>query len=165
MYAVLWFTPTIQYMTEQYIESSSMYSFYVILIIIVHLRTYCLHTHPAASTFSTLWKGPSQVKVRVSFGRMQASNGSPVIVHSRILPSDKIDNVLKGTMTVINRITLSQSDRGNDEKDGSFHVGCWLETECFGLQCQPITLFLHQTGFILNVVYFDSWMVLCKNVI
>ena len=128
-------------------------------------RTYCLRTHPAASTFSTLWKGPSQVKVRVSFGRMQASNGSPVIVHSRILPSDKIDNVLKGTMTVINRITLSQSDRGNDEKDGSFHVGCWLETECFGLQCQPITLFLRQTGFILNVVYFDSWMVLCKNVI
>ena len=51
-------------------------------------------TYPAWSTFSTLWNGPSQTKVRVSLGRTQASKAVPVMVHSRTLPSARKDIVI-----------------------------------------------------------------------
>ena len=53
-------------------------------------------THPALSTFSTLWNGPSQTKVRVSRGRTQTSKALPVMVHSKTLPSaEKRSSLLK----------------------------------------------------------------------
>ena len=48
---------------------------------LVTMKKLTRHSRSSLSTFSTLWKGPSQSNLTVAPGAIQWANGSPVIVH------------------------------------------------------------------------------------